>query len=144
MASDSRVSEGNVAVQQVRSKLYLVDGTIIGCSGEVPPDRLITTLIDWRDPAGWDVEIDRHAKAVGATDFDLLIGRGARIWYWEGSGCYETGRYAALGSGCAVCLGYLAGTVGVPPKERVRGAVRAAIEHVPSCGGKIWDNCSKS
>lgn len=135
MACDSRVSNSSLAVE-CGSKLATFGSTVVGYSG-LAVLRLVAS-IDWS--GSFEPEIVRRAKELGLElgDFDLLIGRGGRLWYYESGTVYESGvRYAAIGSGASVCLGYLAGTVGVPPLERVRGAIRAAADHCPSVGGRI-------
>ena len=138
MASDSRVSDGSKwATNDSRGKLRRSwRGDVVGYSGD--DASRVLDRVDWTsaDLAG---EIEKQAEALGLEDFELLIGRGGKLWYYETGTLWPTAeRYAAIGSGSLVCLGYLAGTVGLPPQDRVRGAVRAAIEHVPTCGGRVW------
>jgi len=144
MAADSRVSSDGIAVNQAAPKIhgYAPDSDdrptiLVGSAGDGAAERVID-LVDWTR-GDWAAEIAKHRSDLGIeADCQLLIGRAGRLWYYEAGCCYESAeRYAATGSGCLVCLGYLAATPGVPPQERVRGAVRAAIMHVPSCGGKV-------
>lgn len=136
MAGDSRVSNDSWAVSQARPKVWLHGDVVLGQSGAHSFERALA-LVDWSQD--WCKEIEKHAKALGIEpDGEVLIGRAGSIWYYEAKGMYECAeRYAAIGSGALVCLGYLAATPGVPARERVRGAVQAAIQHVPSCGGKV-------
>jgi 20S proteasome alpha/beta subunit len=136
MAGDSRVSNDSIAVHQAKPKVYVCGNVVLGCAGSGSFERALC-LVDWTQD--WCKEIEKHRKALGVDeDGEVLIGRAGRLYYYEAKGCFETEeRYAACGSGALVCLGYLAATPGVPARERVRGAVQAAIQHVPSCGGKV-------
>src|SRR5690606_33529549 len=140
MASDSRVGTNAWAHELGESKVTIArDDLLVGHAGS-SAERVLRA-VDW-DAQDLALEIDRHIKRLdmqGDADFELLIGRGGKLWYYDGRTVWPCAdRYASIGSGSLVCLGYLAATPGVPPQDRVRGAVRAAITHVPTCGGKIW------
>jgi len=139
MASDTRVGNDEACVRQRLPKIErLADGSVlVGYAGGVGVERTVRS-VDWA--ADWESEILRRAteQSADVSEFDLLIGHKGRLWFFQDRSIFEAGaKYAAIGSGELVCLGYLAATAGEPPESRVRGAVRAAIEHVPTCGGRV-------
>lgn len=146
MASDSRASDSGIAVEQGEPKWCAWGSTIVGFAGDSEAEQV------WRR-VPWDrLRPDQWADAIrkvrrardGATDPMLVIGRptdhGPALWYYEGGCVYPSAdAYAATGSGTLVVLGYLRATRrSTSPSSRVRGAIEAAIQHVPSCGGRTW------
>jgi len=137
LAGDSRAGNDAFVVAQRRPKVALYGVVAVGAAGDARFDPVLAA-VDWsRD---WLTEIRKHAAAIDVPldCGELVIGHRGRLYYYDSGSIFEAAeRYAACGSGALVCIGYLAASEGLPPQNRVRGAVAAAAKHVPTVGGKV-------
>lgn len=123
LAADSRGTRNGMICPGAVSKVYIVDGRLVGFVGDTAfGQRFVRDLREGREPA--DLEGEAIAVIVDRDGGTVRVHQNA-TWY------VEEGRFAAWGTGLAAALGAL--HMGATADQ----AVEAACEVDPNSGGPV-------
>ena len=150
MGSDRSASDGDTILQMTTPKIFRVGNFLIGYSGSQGLGVMSKHLRCWNtEPEDIErflrVDFVKEFKGlreeIGGSDDDhasWLIAYNTYLYEVDTeSFSVFPFDYTAIGSGSAVALGSLYSTPEQSPMHRVHKAVNAAIEHTPTCCGKV-------
>lgn len=128
MAADTSCADSVSKVSWAQKVLRGPDGALYGFAGRV---SLCCEIARW---VRGEREGERPPLKVDDGTAQVMVVRpdgSLSVWVEDGTEDYDGAEYMAIGSGAGVALGAMhAGAT-------AEGAVRAAIEHAPHCGGSI-------
>lgn len=150
MGGERGVSNGDILVPALKSKIIQVDNFLVGYSGTGFGVGQLATLAEYpQSDENLDMELRtlfaksmrkliRKYGGIENGSHDLLVGGYGRIFevYTDDWGIVELSE-TAVGSGSSYAIGSLYSTQDKEPLYRVHEALNASIQYSPTCAGPI-------